>query len=319
MTEIKTFSAFPFIAFDGVDDNGVRAEVKVVVGCGTVLKTEASGAGKSKKVFFEVSNTKHNPAGWVPADSNVFKKIEEAEANGTPIEFRIETKRKDTVDRTLKMDEVAPKGDMNKARDNTFKSLAAVKFTDEDDWTISPHALTRIDEDPRASGGHSAYDMTPEEIAAGKASKVSASAPKPYGFEPQPWFTRNANGDVNPGSVAVGVPITLYSFIAEWESAHNLTLSEKQRVILTKALLSTANKLQVAIYEGKEEELEQADLSLGSHTRARALIFDMIKIFYPLTDDVVSSSDNIKEWVGNIHDKALGMWKWSLSEIDKIS
>lgn len=321
MSENKTFSAAPFVSRDGVDENGVRAEVRVFTGYGDVKNIEKSKNGAAYNVFFEVSNNPNAVKGWAPIDSNVMKKVKEAQDKNEPIHFRIEQRRKDHVDRTIPISELLPREDMAAARENAFRSLVAVRFDDENDWTISPHALTRLDEDPRAGGMHSAYDMTPEEIQASKAIPAAASSNNGNsggysGFEPAPWVLHRATGEINPGSVAVSVPLTIYSFVAEKDRKGELALNDKQKLAITKYLIATANKLQLSIYDG---ELETPDLSAGSHTRARALVFSTIEDFFPLSAEVASTPDSLKEWVKAIHDKALAMWKWSISEIDKIS
>ena len=54
---MNTYSAKPFVSHDGKDENGVRAEVKVVKGYGKVVNIEPSCAGKSFKVSFSVEST----------------------------------------------------------------------------------------------------------------------------------------------------------------------------------------------------------------------------------------------------------------------
>lgn len=318
MTVQNTYSSSPFITYDGIDENGIRAEVRVVKGFGEIDKIEESSNHKAANIIFKVSNTKWKSSGWVPVNSDVYNKVLEAQNKNVPIEFRIETRRKEKLDRSTPISVLAPERDMEAARENVYKSLAAVKFEDEDDWTISKFAVTRIDEDPNTpSGIHSAYDNTPEEL--GKTKKSAPTYEKDNtgnSIESTAWFTHNRDGSVNPGSTAVSVPLNMYFFVSEWNRDHNLELSESAKVTVTKALLSIANKLQVAIYDGK---LENPDLSLGSHIRARALVFEVIRNFYPLENTTVQNASNLTSWENDIYKKALSMWKWSITEIEKIS
>lgn len=319
MSDNKTYSAAPFISYDGKDENGVRAEVKVGIGYGLVDEIAPSAKGVAANVLFVVSNSKYKSSGWAPTDSNVMAKVKEAESRGEPIHFRIETKRKDGIDRSTPMSVLNPPRDMTAAKENLLKSLVAVRFDDESDWTISPHALTRIDEDPRSSGSAvSAYDMSAEDLAASKpqASSNDNNGSSFNSFEPAPWTTYRNTGEINPGSIAVSVPLTIYSFVEEFCRENNVEIADKQKVAVARGLISTANRLQLSIYDG---ELESPDLAAGSHTRARALVFSGIKDFYPLTAEKVASPDSLKVWLGEIHDKSLAMWKWSISEIEKIA
>lgn len=315
--ETKTYSSHPFISHDGPDENGIRAEVRVVTGYGNIKNIEPSANGKASNVVFSVDNTRFDLKGWAPEDSDVMKKVHEAHDNNEPIHFRIETRRKDHVDRSLPMDTVAPKKDMNAARDNIFKSLAAVKLEDDDEWTISKHALTRLEEDPRTSGAHSAYDHSIDELRGSSKAATENRGGSRHSIESTPFFTRNNNGKVNPGSTAVAVPLNLYNFVSEWNRTHeDVDFSEKQLITITKAMLLTANRLQKDIYDG---ELEEPDLSLGSHTRARALIFDVIRNFFPITEETVADKKSLQSWVDEVHQKALSMWKWSIDEIEKLA
>lgn len=315
--ETKTYSSHPFISHDGLDENGIRAEVRVVTGYGNIKDIEPSANGKASNVIFSVENTKYLLKGWAPEDSDVMKKVHKAQENNEPIYFRIETRRKDHVDRSLPMDTVAPKKDMNAARDNIFKSLAAVKLKDDEEWTISKHALTRLEEDPRQGGAHSAYDYSIDELRGSSKPVADNRSGSRHSIESTPFFTRNNDGEINPGSTAVAVPLNLYNFVAEWNRTHeNVDFSEKQLIALTKAMLLTANRLQKDIYNGK---LEEPDLALGSHTRARALVFDVTRNFFPITEETVADKKSLQNWADEVYNKALSMWKWSIEEINKIA
>lgn len=310
------FTSQDFVEGDAIE----RAEVFVVEGQGLVNDVVESSSGKSLQVVIDAHKEfKGKPMyskGWAPIDSAVIKKAQEAQEKGIAVDFRIETVRNKGVDRSTPIAEL--KKGMENARNNVMHSVARIKLADEDSWTDGI-MRTNPKEDTKRTG-RSALDLSDDEISSnsGNSSNSSANVSTYTGLEPQPWATRNSAGDVNPGSLAVSVPLTLYSFVAAWNKNNdsNVEISEKQRMVLTKALLSVSNKLQVSIYEGK---LESPDLSLGSHTRARALVFNVVEVFFPITEEVASSNENVKEWMNEIHDKALAMWKWSIGEIDKLS
>jgi hypothetical protein len=313
-----TYSSAPFISYDAVSPTD-RAEVKVTTGYGDIFEIEASDKGKSNNVTFKVSNTKYKSNGWAPSDGNVMAKVNEAKAAGVPIHFRIEVRRKDHVDRTLPIKDIST---LAMAKDNVVKSLAAVRLEEDAEWTVSPFAKTRLDEDPRTGGGAggSANDFSPEQLGIGKPA-AAASKPaynsKNNSFEAAPFATYNFDGSLNYGSAAVAVPASLFSFVVEYERSNEAvgTLTEKQRVQLAKVLLAASNELQVSVYDGK---LEAPDLSLGSHTRARALMFETIRTFLPLTAEIVAEKETLKAWRDEVVAKSLAMWKWSISEVEKI-
>jgi hypothetical protein len=319
-----TYSSAPFISKDvGPGGPTDRAEVKVVTGYGNIFDLELSDKGKSVNVFFKVDNTKYKSSGWAPAGGNVVTKVEEAKAAGVPIYFRIEVRRKDTVDRTESIKDLSS---LAKAKDNVVKSLAAVKIEGEEEWTISPHAKTRLEEDVffggASSAGGSAYDYSLEDLGHGNKPKESSADVTPSnwhpGIEAAPYSTLNKDGSLNVGSFAVAVPLNLFSFVVEYERTHEDAvgpLTDKQRILLAKVLMSAANELQLAVYDGK---LENPDMSAGSHTRARAIIFEIIRTFYPLTGEIAGDKALMKEWRSNIVEKSLGMWRWGISEVEKV-
>jgi len=317
-----TFSAKPFFSKDGLDSEGVRAEVKVVIGYGIVQDLTPSKKGNSNNVQFAVRNTEHFPSGWT-RDAKVLEKVEKAKESGESIHFRLETRRKDHVDRKLSMSEVAPPGDMRAAKENVVKSLAAVKLEDDAEWTISKDAVTRLDEDPAREGGlHSAYAMTPEQLGSNSGPTESPWTGNSNGGgasrEPAPYIGRLRNGAVNPGSTALLAALGFFNFVMEQERDEGLEIEKDRRKEIAHTLMRIANQLQKDIYSKKlgEELKDGVDLTAGSHTRARALIFESIRSFAPLTESVIADEAEFKKWQKTIYGAAYSMWEWAIDEVD---
>lgn len=306
-----TYSSKPFISYDGKDDQGVRAEVKVVLGYGHIFDIEDSDKGKAAKVSFKVENTKFKPSGWAPMDSDVLKKAREAQATGEAIHFRLETHRKNSVDRTIPINDISSTADL--ARENVFKSLAAVKREDDERWTMNPNALTNPAEDPRSNNGrYSALDMDPSELG----NKRPAAAPagggyRRKGFEASPFEYSNPDGSRNAGAIAAKVPMLFLNFVTERANKieGGAEVSDKNRMKVAMALMKIADSAQVAIYEGA---LEQADANLGSHTTARELVYKIADLYIPLTAEIMNDSAQLTTWSKDALKKAVGMWQWSL-------
>lgn len=313
---MQTYSRRPFVSFDKIDEKGVRAEVRVSLGYAVVEKIEPSGKGKSAKISFKAENNPHLVGGWAPVDDPVMEIVNDAFESKEPIHFRIEQRRKNDVDRTKTMDELAPAGDMKLSHANTFRALVAVKRENDENWVMSPHIYTRFEEDPVDTNHTSAYDVDLESFTGGKTNNVSTQNNfSTKGFESAPYVSRNPSGDVNAGSIAVSVPLNMYSFVLDFEREHNIEgLTDGQRATLAKVMLIAANELQIGVYSDTENPLEKPDLSLGSHTRARAIVFEVIRTFYPLTTNVAENKESLLEWKNNIVTKGLAMWKWSINE-----
>lgn len=309
---METYSSRPFISHDGPDEKGIRAEVKVIVGFGYVDSIESSNAGKAAKIAFRVDNTEFKTTGWVPKDDPVMNVVNDA--SGEPIHFRVEVRRKNSVDRTIPISEILPPGDMKAAKDNTFRSLVAVKKEDDNKWTQSPMMMTNMAEDPSLGGAKSANDFTLDELRAAnpKTSSNTSNSPK---IENPPFVLYNNDGEINPGSVAVSVPLTIYNFVCDYVTEHKIDIPDKNKIVATKAMIKACNELQLKIYDGK---LDTPDLTLGSHTRARALVFESTKHFFPFTEEIMTDMEKLSEWKTNTVEKSLKMWRWSISEIASI-
>jgi hypothetical protein len=308
-----TFSSAPFISHDGLDEAGIRAEVKVVLGYGEIVSVTDSTGGKTKKIEFQVRNTTYNPSGW-SRDKKIQDKIEKARETGELIHFRLETRRKEGQDRATPIADI---GGLATAKDSIVKSLAAVKLDDDENWTISADAVTRFDEDPSRGGLHSANDMTPEQL--GKSAKPQTPWTGPAsGREPAPYVGRLSDGNVNPGTVAILAPLGFFNYLLEYERDEGVQIDKDRRKEIAHTLLMIANKLQADIYSKKlgAELTNGNDLTAGSHTRARALIFETIRSFAPITDELLESDELYKAWQKKIYVTAYAMWDWAIDEVD---
>lgn len=333
---MSTYSRRAFVSFDGPDEDGNRAEVLVTTGFGHVSEIKDSKGGRAKNIIFEVENTEHKISGWTP-NQELIEMAEKAQESGDPLSFRTEIirngKTEESKDRTVPIQELRGvgengKADMGTANKNTFKSLAGLseeEIEDGEGWTLSDKALTNPSEDRRArakssgSERHSANDYSSEELRAlnkkSGGQKQSSGGPSSRSFESPPYHARNMDGSLNLGSYAVGTPAGLYMFVADYVREHKIDIGEKEKQRLATVLLRVANDLQVGIYEGR---LKAPDLTLGSHTRARAVMFESIRSFFPITEDVVADKESLVEYKDGLTKKALGFWKWSNKEAEKI-
>lgn len=296
---VDTWSSKPFVSYDGPDNNGVRAEVKVVTGYGKVYDTSKSDKGKSENVIFVVENTKYKPSGWTP-DSAVAKIVHEAKDSGEPIHFRIETHRKEGVDRTKSIQELASTADS--ARDNAFKSLAAVKREGDAEWTISSFARTRLDEDPAPGGTNSAYQYSLEELQKMKQGANSASG----------GSAAVAEDPRDISSEACRQPLLTYEWIAKYfeETGLNDLAGEKERFQATQRVLHAAGRVQVEMVEN----LSKSNMGDKSFVRARETVCMITKLFFPLSAEALRDKESFTSWEEAVVDKAVKMWRWSVKE-----
>lgn len=308
----KTYSSNPFISHDGPDAEGHRAEVKVVTGLGMISNKKKSDAGKAYNVIFDVDNTQYSSSGWIPSDSGLMDTINEHEENDEPLYFRIETVRKRGVDRHTPITDLTKKGVAN---ENVFKSLVGIKVNEEDEWSLTTQAKTRPDEDPKSYDGGNANDYSKEELdKLKKPTSNNSYSSNNNSFEAPPFKTHNNDGSVNLGSFAVGTPMSMFSYVTDYFRAKDEEITAKEAKTLAQILLQISNNAQVKMYDG---EIDSPDLTAGSHTRARAVMYEVIRFSHPLTKDLVENKELRKTWSKEVLVETLQMWKWSVAVSEK--
>lgn len=133
-----------FVTHDGVDGNGVRAEVYVQTGEG-VIKEIKENANGTADVHFTVENLKFPVHGWIGQDNPVYDVVKKAQQSGDKVEFRIEAQRKANIERDVPIADL--RADMKIAREKTIAILASVN------GIVSDEAVTNPEEDPASTYG----------------------------------------------------------------------------------------------------------------------------------------------------------------------
>lgn len=332
---MERYSAAPITSFDGPDAEGVRAEVHVIKGVGTPKVAYDSESGKSTKYAFDVDNTKYAPGGWVPGESEIDEVIKKAMADGVNLEFRIEKKRNGKLDkgdsRKLTMEEVAEIAKTDKQA--TIRNIAAVKREDEDKWTFSKFAVTNPAEDPRDnfSGGTSALDYTPEQLNAMTAKSAPAPAGNSSNYSSRYNSMYDADGSLNAGSFGAGAPVSMMIFFNEFLRDREIRYGD-----LPTAGIPAPSKLGyfAAVLTERASNIEKfitgsdlADLNSHSHSRARALIFEAVRMKGISAEILMTLKEEDKEetgasltfeaWADIIQKTAAQLWKENLKIIER--
>lgn len=163
-----------FITHDGVDENGVRAEVEVTVGTARVSKIDKRES--SAKIEFKIEYLKFPIGAWVNMDTPVFELAQKAYENQELVDFRIEQYRKrfdskthEPIDRSIPLDVLLGKNDSNGSRDKdlaiqrTKRIVAGIGFVGSEfvlNTGAHGEAVTNPREDPQYGGSktYSALD-----------------------------------------------------------------------------------------------------------------------------------------------------------------
>lgn len=159
-----------FISFDGVDKNGIRAEVTVQTGTGVI--SEIVGRGKPKddgsyrnvEVVFDPDNPllKRKVYGLLDTTATeIWSVVQKAHKEQSTVSYRIESQRRSGVDRAT------PIGDLN-ATEQVRRILASV------DGVFSHEAKTNPVEDPSNENPSALTQMPPSPVASAGAAVPSS-------------------------------------------------------------------------------------------------------------------------------------------------
>ncbi|NAZ78123.1 hypothetical protein GTQ99_22325, partial [Kineococcus sp. T13] len=169
--------AKPFVSHDGVDAQGVRAEVWVQVGTGTVTKIENKDDDVKRNVMVVIKsdNTRVSRpvTAWLAKNDPTYPAVLAAHESGREIQYRVESQRKPTVDRTTPIAEL--RVDMATAGANTVSIFAGI------DGQLGAEAVTDPAEDPnpggrlRAAPGASSRDASHGQVPAAPAASAEAA------------------------------------------------------------------------------------------------------------------------------------------------
>lgn len=167
-----------FISHDGVDANGIRAEVTVEVGTGYIKainpRHKPDGSeGSNVEIVFEPDNKKLTRKVYGSLDKNateLYDYAKQAFTNKTNVTYRIESQRKRGVDRTTKYEDLVHTEEVVRilaALDNVFSHEAKTN-PEEDPSRENPSAL------PQNNGGKSFAHPAPDTMMHESWENISA-------------------------------------------------------------------------------------------------------------------------------------------------
>lgn len=157
-----------FLSHDGVDNNNVRAEVMVQTGTGKIKefvgrgRADEHGVFRNMEVVFEPDNPHLKRKVYAMLDTtsaDLWKLVQEAQADQRDISYRIESQRKRNVERTTKFEELTH-------TEEVVRILAAI------DGIFSHEAKTNPKEDPSGENP-SALDQDRSAIVSSTPAQTS--------------------------------------------------------------------------------------------------------------------------------------------------
>lgn len=296
-----------FISHDGMDEQGVRAEVAVFKGYGKIdpysddVMDESS---KSALIYFTLpENLEHDIYGALSTKNKqdeFVKILHKVQTEGVHVHYRIESVRRRDQERTTPFSVLA-----ENAIETLYRNLVAISF-DGETWHWSGAQVTNPAEDKSPDGKYSAFDnpvSAPPVAPTGNYKGTSA-------IDPPPYVNVRSDGTMNLSGYGANVPFNILGFVLKQMKANNITPSVEWAQKISKRILDLANYIQVGSYGN---DLKEADLSLPSHTKIRSVVFEVIETLHPITEEAVNDVDAETAWVKQVYATSLELWNWSLN------
>lgn len=279
-----------FISHDGLDTNGVRAEVSVETGVGKIERLTPSPSGTNVSLVIRTPGLKHPQPAWVKADDPVYPEVQKAYDEQADFQYRIESQRKPKIDRTTPI--AVLRETMEIAKENTNKILASIN------GHPTKEAVTNPDEDPAPGGRIPAGAVVKQEAPApeqqnnaSRGNFVNRSNQKAE--EAPPYAEYNNDGTYNYGNYAAQGVFGAEIFVRKTLATQKLPTDRDTVHGYVIAILNIVDKLQA--YLTKKPTNRMA----GSHTRVRALVYETIEFFHPFPADPADPADRVA-WVSSV-------------------
>ena len=320
-----------FLSLDGIDKNGIRAEVTVQTGTGRIIeivgrgKQNEDGSFRNVEIVFDPDNPllKRKVYGLLDTTAaDLWAYIQQAKEDGRTVSYRIESQRRNGVDRSSPISELNPTEQIRRILagiDGIFSHEAKTNPA-EDPSNENPSALTQ-NLTPSASPTGNA--VSPEALVTALRDAVSAGLPQ--GVVDAIAAQALANGA--PASTiqvhlqqpsAEGVDLNSYE-MARAAQAEQFALDHlieiytpaksKDSVAVSDEMLSQAASVAITLLgladtvQAKYASLPGPRRSTRSYKRALALVIDAVDKRYPVP--VGGNEQAQHEWSESVTAEAL--------------
>jgi hypothetical protein len=280
-----------FVSQDGPDAQGVRAEVHVQKGTGTIISIKPGTANVTAQVAVKNENpkVKFPIMGWVPINDPIYPLIQEAFDSQTPIEYRFESQRKPNEPRDTPIAEL--RATVDAAREHTTPIFAGIN------GQLSSEAVTNPAEDPAPGGRIRAVDTPAPVVQQQPAQQNQQQQQQQYsqgnqgnGYvaEEPPFKEYNSDGSVNYGSYAIQAAVGAESLVRRLLADRDTSVDTIAHYATV--LLAIADKVQSYVTNKKPSRMSQ------SHTRVRGIVYDTVENFFPIPDN----HEHDLDWVAKV-------------------
>lgn len=281
-TMVAEIVGYRIVSFDGVDHEGVRAEVSVQVGTGTVTDIELGKNGETAHVIFKSTNHKlvRPVKGWIRVNDPLYEVVKAAVGTNEVFEFRIETSRKPGIDRKTNL------ADLDKTSQTTARLVGI-------NGKLTSEALT----DPREDD---VYNTKKTFSAVGtynpdekKATETKADTPTrgQSDFVPQ---RPQASAAAKSWRALAGSYGDFLTFVAEKGIPVAGDKEGRSGRVLAAVLAKDFSDVVNAVVSRKHPDYSggSSDYSIGT----RALGYSLIHGVHPLSDVDVFDAESRKAW-----------------------
>lgn len=304
---VMQWSAAPFVAYDGGDGKGgPPAQVSIRKGVGTIVSL-GDASKRSAQVTMQVEGRKFDFKGWVNVDDKVFSIARKHYENNTPVQFRIETQRKQGKDRGIPIHKLQE----DDAKSNV-KSILVGLGEPGGELTLSREHLTDPKLDVEDGGVAADSDLA---VAARTTQRQEMA--ENGDIESRPWLGTNNDGSINAGSYAINGGIAMYFAVRD----RFPEASDEDVASLSEELLSKVDIMQLAVYgfvPGKSGGVLKGHPNrfCNSHALGRKTVEEVLARDH---GDVDISDEKVRgKWLNSVAKRALAVWRSSLSGYERF-
>ena len=275
-----------FVSHDGPDANGVRAEVYVQKGTGTIISIKPGATNVTAQVAVKNENpkVKYPIMGWVPVSDPIYPLIQEAFDAQAPIEYRFESQRKNSEPRVTPIRPLRETTEL--AREHTTPIFAGIN------GQLSSEAVTNPSEDPAPGGRIRAVDAPAPApapaVQPAQNQNQNYSQGNGYVAEEPPFKEFNSDGSINYGSYAIQAAVGAESLVRRLLANRDTSAETVAHYAIV--LLAIADKVQSYATNKKPSRMS------GSHTRVRGIVYDTVENFFPIPE----SHEQDLDWVAKV-------------------
>lgn len=272
-------NGFVFTSYDGTDNDGIRAEVYVQRGTGTISKIEHHANGKVASVAIKTEGLRFATSAWVNLSDPTFPVLVKAYDENREVDYRVESQRKAKIPRNVPIATIRAGEENYDPKADVKSIIAGVRIANEGEMVYSAEMVTDPAEDPAPGGRISAREQNQTRNAQAASQQPTApqnnNQPPAGGSDGRPYQRTNMDGTPNLDSFATIAAVGVEGFIRRHLTEHGWTPYDQdfpnEVYGYSMAVIAAVDSIQSYLTK------RPVDRSAHSHTRIRGVAFSTIE------------------------------------------